>query len=116
MRPTIEYKFNGPETFYTITANDLTLTTTQNSSLITSYNKQLYTNFVWSQVICKKTTINLKFNIDQINKKIKTGKTVAILAQGDTGANISATNNVFTVHNYFEYDKPVKVGVFSEEI
>ena len=40
---------------------------------------------------------------------------VVIPAQDDTGANVSATNSVSIIHNYFEYDKLVEVGVFLEE-
>lgn len=65
----------------------------------------------------------MKFNVDQINTNIETGKTVVvpsdktvvIPAQGDTGANVSATNIVSITHNYFEYDVSVKVGVFLEK-
>ena len=38
-----------------------------------------------------------------------------IPAQGDTRANVSATNIKSIIHEYWEYDITVVVGVFSEE-
>ena len=36
-------------------------------------------------------------------------------AQGDTGANVSATNDILIIHNYFEYYSPSKGIVFLDE-
>ena len=43
-----------------------------------------------------------------------TGSTT-LNAQGDTGANTSATNNLNLIHDYREYQKPQPVGVFLQE-
>ena len=34
-------------------------------------------------------------------------------AQGDTGANVLATNDMSIIHDYFKYDSPAPVAVFS---
>jgi hypothetical protein len=36
-------------------------------------------------------------------------------AQGDTGANCSATDTIDTIHNYVEFETPQEVGVFSDD-
>jgi hypothetical protein len=41
--------------------------------------------------------------------------TTAIKAQGDTGANCSATDTIDIIHNYIEYEVPQNVGVFSAD-
>ena len=73
--------------------------------------------------IFKRKTYNLKFGINQISNKSQSGKsmvlppvkTVIVPAQGDMGANVSATNDMSIIHNYFEYDSPAEVSVFSDE-
>ena len=42
-------------------------------------------------------------------------KIVIVPAQGDTGANVSATKDMSIIHNYFEYDSPAEISVFSDE-
>ena len=94
-----------------------------NDSLITSYKRELYSNFVKTKKIFKRKTYNLKFDINQINSKSKSGismvlppvRTVIVPAQGDTGANVSATNGKTIIHDYFEYDSLVEVTVFIDE-
>ena len=71
----------------------------------------------------KRKTYRLKFGINQISNKSQSGKsiilppvkTVIVPAQGDTGANVSATNDMSIIHNYFKYDSPAPVAVFSDE-
>ena len=73
--------------------------------------------------IFKQKTYNLKFGINPINNNSQSGKSIALplvktvilSAQGDTGANVSATNDMSIIHSYFEYDKPAEVVVFSNE-
>jgi hypothetical protein len=36
-------------------------------------------------------------------------------AQGDTGANCSATGTIDTIHNYVKFETPQEVGVFSDD-
>jgi hypothetical protein len=36
-------------------------------------------------------------------------------AQGDTGANCSATDTINIIHNYVEFETPQEVGVFSDD-
>ena len=51
-------------------------------------------------------------SINQISDQSQTGKlitippakTIIVPAQGDTGANVSATNNMSIIHAYFKYD------------
>ena len=64
-----------------------------------------------------------KIGIKQISNNSTSGislvllpvKTVIVPAQGDTGANVSATNEKTIIHNYLEYDTPANVSVFSDE-
>ena len=71
----------------------------------------------------KQKTYNLKFGINQISNKSQSGqsfilppvKTIIVPAQGDTGTNVSATNDMSIIHNYFKYDIPAPVTVFSDE-
>ena len=65
----------------------------------------------------------MKFGINQISNNSQSGKsivlppvkTVIVPIQGDTGANVSATNDKTIIHNYFEFDSPAEVAVFSDE-
>ena len=74
------------------------------------------------EIIFKQKTYNLKFGINQISNNSQSGKsivlppvkTVIVPAQGDTEANVSATNDKTIIHNYFEYDSPAEVSVFSD--
>ena len=73
--------------------------------------------------IFKQKTYNLKFGINQISNNSQSGKsivlppvkTVIVPAQGDTGANVSATNDISIIYNYFEYDSPAEIAVLSDE-
>ena len=84
------------------------------------------------QTTAKKKTFNFKFNANLVNHlyknaiqpvifpKIRTTnngicQSIIIPAQGNIGANVSATNIKSIIHEYWEYDIPVEVGVFSEE-
>ena len=88
---------------------------------VSSYNRELYSNFVKLDTIYKRKTYNIKFGINQINNHTISGKsivlppvkTVIVPAQGDTGANVSAPNNMSIIHDYFKYDSPAPVSVFS---
>ena len=75
-----------------------------------------------TEKIFKQKTYNLKFGINQISNNSQSGKsivlplvkTVIVPAQGDTGANVSATNDMSIIHSYFEYDTLAEVAVFSD--
>jgi hypothetical protein len=41
--------------------------------------------------------------------------TTTMEAQGDTGANSSATDTIDIIHNYVEFETPQEVGVFSDD-
>jgi hypothetical protein len=41
--------------------------------------------------------------------------TTTMTAQGDTGANCSATDTIDIIHNYVEFETPQEVGVFSDD-
>jgi hypothetical protein len=41
--------------------------------------------------------------------------TTTMAAQGDTGANCSATDTIDIIHNYVEFETPQEVGVFSDD-
>ena len=112
-RPRFKLKCNkSPSSHFSIAPNNLSPTTIQYSTLISTYDKNLYVDAVKMINSNKRKTINLKFNIKQMNKIIKdVQQTVTIPAQGDIGANVSATNNMTIIHNYFKYDEPVAVGV-----
>ena len=116
-QPRFKLKCNkSPTSHFSIAPNDVSPTTIQYSTLISTYDKNLYVDAVKMINSNKRKSINLKFNIKQMNKIIKdVQQTVTIPAQGDIGANVSATNNMSIIHNYFKYDKPVAVGVFSED-
>ena len=43
------------------------------------------------------------------------GNSIVIHIEGDTGANLFATNTSSIIHGSFEYKVPVEIGVFSEE-
>ena len=87
------------------------------------YNREFYSNFMKIEKIFRRKMYNLKFGINQINNKSKSRisivlppvKTVIVPAQGDTGANVSATNDKRIIHIYLEYDSPSKFAVFSDE-
>jgi hypothetical protein len=38
-----------------------------------------------------------------------------MVAQGDTGANCSATDTIDIMHNYVEFETPQEVAVFSDD-
>ena len=73
--------------------------------------------------IFKRKTHYIRFGINQINNTTQSGvpiillpvKSVIVPAQGDTGANVSATNDMSIIHDYFEYDSPAEVTVFPDE-
>ena len=87
------------------------------------YNRELYSNFTRTEKIFKQKTYNLKFGINQISNNSQSGKpivflpvkTVIVPIQGDTGANVSATNDKTIIHNYFEFDSPAEVALFLDE-
>ena len=71
--------------------------------------------------IFRRKTHKIRFGINQISDQSQSGKlitippakTIIVPAQGDTGANVSATNNMSIIHDYFTYDTPAPVAVFS---
>ena len=89
-------------------------------------------NAIKLQTIAKRNFFNLKVNAKLVNKlhngaiqsivvpkiqKLSNNiqQSMVISAEGDTWANVSATNINSTIHDYWEYKLPIKVGVFSEE-
>ena len=121
MRPRIQYRTKESQPFHPISGNDLTPMNIQDTCPVSSYNRELYSNFVKLDTIYKRKTYNIKFGINQINNHTISGKsmvlppvkTVIVPAQGDTGANVSATNDMSIIHDYFKYDSPAPVLVFS---
>lgn len=112
MRPKIEYRFKELRTFYPITGNDLTPMNMQNSSLVTSYNTQLYLDFMRLDSIFKRKTFNFESGKAVIILPLKT---IIVPAQSYTGANVSASNDIGIIHDYFEFNEPMEVGVISDE-
>ena len=72
------------------------------------YNRELYSNFMMIDNAFKRKTYRLKFGINLISNKSQSGKSiifqpvkmVIVPAQGDTGANVSITNDMLIIHNY----------------
>ena len=107
---------------FSIAENDLTPAHTPANSLATTYASTHKINAVRIQTSTKRKSASIKFSLQRIIRKegkehplstINTNR-VVIDAQVDTGANISATNNINIIHNYVKYTKPIDVGVFSE--
>ena len=102
MQPRIQYRTKESQPFHPISGNNLTLINIQDTCPVSSYNRELYSNFVKLDTIYKRKTHNVKFGINQINNHTLSGKsnilqpvkTVIVPAQGDTGANVSATNDM----------------------
>ena len=121
MQPRIQYRTKESQPFHLISGNNLTSMNIQNNCLVSSYNRELCSNFMTIENIYKRKTHNIKFGINQINDHTQSGKsivlppvrTVIVPAQGDTGANVSATNDMSIIHDYFKYDSPAPVAVFS---
>jgi hypothetical protein len=65
----------------------------------------------------------VKFIVKKLDRKDDNGEnantngsyTTAINAQGNTGANCSATDTIDIIQNYVEFQIPQEVGVFSED-
>ena len=123
LQPQIQYGTKQPRPFYPINGNNLTPINSNNDSLVSLYNRELYSNFIMILKIFKQKTYNLKFGINQISNNSQSGKLIVlppvkiviVPAQGDTGANVSTTNDMSIIHRYFEYDTPTEVAVFSDE-
>ena len=66
MRPQIQYRTKQPRPFFPITGNNLTPVNIKNDSLVTLYNRELYSNFMMIDETFKRKTYNLKFGINHI--------------------------------------------------
>jgi hypothetical protein len=65
----------------------------------------------------KRKTARVKFRINKLSKNTDNGEnwSTVINAQGDTGANCSATDTIDIIHNYVQFPIPQNVGVFSAD-
>jgi hypothetical protein len=127
---------------FQITSADLTPAYTPAASLATTDAPNHSINAVRLQSATIRKTVNVKFQVKKINrsmdknekgvgneifqfKKIsrnteknehgigKENFTTTIAAQGDIGANCSATDTIDVIHNYKKFAVPQEVGVFS---
>ena len=78
LRPQIQYRTNQSRWFYPINGNNLTSINFNNDSLVTSYNRDLYLNFMIIEKIFKRKTYNLKFGINQISNNSQSGKSIVL--------------------------------------
>jgi hypothetical protein len=117
---------------FSITANDLTPDYTPAECLALT-NSAI--NAVQIQSNTKRKTVKVKFRANKMNQQTdnvmilnkinsKPDKTTPVQkgiltttmeAQGDTGANCSATDTIDVIHNYVEFETPQEVGVFSDD-
>jgi hypothetical protein len=124
-----------------ITSADLTPAYMPAASLATTDAPNHSINAVRLQSATKRKKVNVKFQVKKINRRIdknekgvgneifqskkisrntdknehgieKESFTTTIAAQGDTGANCSATNTIDIIHNYKKFAVPQEVGVF----
>jgi hypothetical protein len=83
-----------------------------------SYNRNPV-NAVRLQSDTNRKSVRIKSKVKKLsrgtNKNENENSTTAINAQGDTGANCSATDTIDIIHNYAEFTIPQEVGVFSED-
>jgi hypothetical protein len=127
---------------FQITSADLTPAYTPAASLETTDAPNHSINAVRLQSATKRKTVNVKFQVKKMNRSIdknekgvgnaifqfkkisrntdknehgneKENFTTTIAAQGDTGANCSATDTIDVIHNYKKFAVPQEVGVFS---
>jgi hypothetical protein len=123
---------------FQIKSSDLTPAYTPAGSLASTDAPNYNINAVRMQSATKRKTVNVKIQIKKMNwsidknengvkneifqvKKLsknidknENGKfTTVIAAQGDTGANCSATDTIDIIHNYKEFAIPQDMGVFS---
>jgi hypothetical protein len=123
---------------FQITSADLTPAYTPAASLATIDAPDQSINAVRLQSTTKRKTVNVKFQVKKMNRSIDKNEkgvgneifqfkkisrnidknenfTTTIAAQGDTGANCSATDTIDIMHNYRKFAVPQKVGVFSDD-
>jgi hypothetical protein len=116
---------------FSISANDLTPGYTPADCLATTDRPKHSINTVKIQhkiqSNTKRKTVRMKFQVKKLSKNdnggilntvipVQTGiLTKRIPAQGDTGANCSATDMKEIIHNYEEFPFPQDVGVFSDD-
>jgi hypothetical protein len=127
---------------FQITLADLTPAYTPAASLATTDVSNHSVNAVRLQSATKRKTVNVKFQVKKMNRSIDKNKkgvgneifqvkkisrntdknehggekgifTTTIAAQGDTGANCSATDTIDIIHNYRKFAIPQEVGIFS---
>jgi hypothetical protein len=124
---------NNPN--FSITANDLPPAYTPAECLASTDNTNHRINAVKIQSNTKRKTVKVKFRVNKMNHQTDNGMTLTkinpkpdkttpvqkgiltttMAAQGDTGANCSATDTIDIIHNYVEFETPLEVGVFSDD-
>jgi hypothetical protein len=120
---------------FSITANDLTPAYTPAECLASTNSANHRINAVKIQSNTKQKTVKVKFRVNKMNRQTDNGMildkinsepdkttpvqkgilTTTMAAQGDTGANWSATDTIDIIHNYVEFETPQEVGVFSDD-
>ena len=102
---------------FSTTANDLTPAYTPADSLATTDRTHHSINAVRLNSLTKRKSVRVKFHIKRSSRNTDNGEifTTAINAQGDTGADCSATDTIDIIHNYVEFAIPQDVGVFSAD-
>ena len=121
LQPQIQYRTKESQPCHPISGNNYTPMNIQHDCLMSSYNGDLYFNFMTIENIFKRKTHKIKFGINQVSDYTQSEKlivlppvrTVIVSAQGDTGANVSVTNDMLIIHDYFKYEALVPVAVFS---
>jgi hypothetical protein len=106
---------------FQITSADLNPAYMPASSLATTDVPNHSINAVRLQSNTQRKSVGVKFQVKKISRDINKNEngngseifTTAINAQGDTGANCSATDTIGIKHNYTEFAIPQQVGVFS---
>jgi hypothetical protein len=120
---------------FLITADDLTPTYKPAECLASTNSANHRINAVKIQSNTKRKIVKVKFQVNKMNRQTNNGMilnkinpkldkttpvqkgilTTTIAAQGDTGANCSATDTIDIIHKYVEFETPQEVGVFSDD-
>jgi hypothetical protein len=90
-------------------------------SLATTHGLDNSSNAIRLQLATKRKTVHVKFQVKKMNRRTDKNEngvgneifTTTADAQGDTGANCSATDTIGMIHNYRKFAIPQEVGVFS---
>jgi hypothetical protein len=102
---------------FSIAPSDSTPTYTPADSLASVETPHHNINTVRLHSSTKRKTARVKFRTKRLSRNKDNGEifTTAINAQGNTGANCSATDTIDIIHNYVKFSIPQDVGVFSDD-